>query len=201
MAEQGFYGACFSSLSSRTLGPSRPCGKSSSTITTSEITANGEAPSLSLSMNASPMRHAASCGWTRSPSSEDGSFWCCWTISSTIYFQITQHKPSPRHMTPLLFPFGCWWPTGPDYFWKCNSLLMPCPWHKRLWCTIPEKIPCCVLCWCSCIQLFLVMPSTTWEELSGIGRRIPFLTIPPNDCGVLFPHWVIPLPPFFSVKY
>lgn len=49
-------------VDSRTLGPSRRCGKSSSTITTSEITANGEAPSLSLSMNASPMRHAASCG-------------------------------------------------------------------------------------------------------------------------------------------
>ncbi|XP_046278506.1 CB1 cannabinoid receptor-interacting protein 1 isoform X1 [Marmota monax] len=49
-------------LHSRTLGPSRQCGKSSSTITTSETTANGEAPSLSLSMSASPTRRAVSCG-------------------------------------------------------------------------------------------------------------------------------------------
>ncbi|XP_048660154.1 CB1 cannabinoid receptor-interacting protein 1 isoform X2 [Marmota marmota marmota] len=49
-------------VSSRTLGPLRQCGKSSSTITTSETTANGEAPSLSLSMSASPTRRAVSCG-------------------------------------------------------------------------------------------------------------------------------------------
>ncbi|XP_077885215.1 CB1 cannabinoid receptor-interacting protein 1 isoform X1 [Ictidomys tridecemlineatus] len=53
---------CFVHASSRTLGPLRQCGKSSSTITTSETTANGEAPSLSLSMSASPTRHAVSCG-------------------------------------------------------------------------------------------------------------------------------------------
>nr|KAF6429142.1 cannabinoid receptor interacting protein 1 [Molossus molossus] len=49
-------------VDSLTLGPSRRCGKSSSTITISGITASGAAPSRSLSMNASPTRHAVSCG-------------------------------------------------------------------------------------------------------------------------------------------
>ncbi|XP_059973711.1 CB1 cannabinoid receptor-interacting protein 1 isoform X1 [Mesoplodon densirostris] len=49
-------------ICSLTLGPSRRYGRSSFTITTSEITASGEAPSPSSSTNASPMRPAVSCG-------------------------------------------------------------------------------------------------------------------------------------------
>lgn len=138
MAEWRIHGVCLSSFSSLTLGPSRRCGKSSSTITTSEITASGEAPSLSLSTSASPTRHAVLCGWTRNLSFEDGSFWCCWTISSEIYFQITQHKPSPRHTTPLLFPIGCQWPTSPDYFESVIPLWCNVP-DKRSWRTVPRR--------------------------------------------------------------
>lgn len=150
-AEWRIHGVCLSSFSSLTLGPSRRCGKSSSTITTSEITASGAAPSLSLSMSASPMRHAVLCGWTRNLSFEDGPFWCCWTISSEIYFQTTQHKPSPRHTTPLLFPIGCQWPTSPDYFESVIPLWCNVS-DKRSWHTVPKKIPSRILCWCSCFR-------------------------------------------------
>lgn len=104
VAEWVFDGVCFSSLSSLTLGPSRRCGRSSSTITTSEITASGEVPSLSLSMSASPTRPAVSCGWIRSPSSEDSTFWCCWTVSSEIHFRqpsTSLHRGTPHHCCVL----------------------------------------------------------------------------------------------------
>jgi hypothetical protein len=126
-AEWGFHWVCFSSLSSQTLGLLRRCGKSNSTIITSETTASGEAPSQSLSMNASPTRHAVSCGWTRNPSSEDTSFWRCWTISRNLLLDKSAQALDKAHQ-PWLFPTWHRWPTSPDY-WESVT---------PLWCSIPD---------------------------------------------------------------
>lgn len=52
-------------LSSRSWGCLKPCGKWSSTTTTSGTTASGETASTASSTNASPTTHARLCGSTR----------------------------------------------------------------------------------------------------------------------------------------
>lgn len=184
MAEWGFDGVCFSSHSSLTLEPSRQCGRSSSTITTSGITASGEAPSLSSSTNASPTRPAVSCGWTRSPSSEAGSVML---LDNLLRNPLLDNPAQAVTEAPRLF-------------WKCHSPLRQCPWHKRSRCTLPERLPLCVLCWCSCLQLFLIMPWPLVKSSVEPTGRVLHLTSLLSDCAVVLSSWVIPSLFWLNVK-
>lgn len=64
-----------------TLAFLRQSGKSNSTTTTNGITASGETALAVLSMNANQMKHAASCGSIKRPSTEEMGNQYCWTIS------------------------------------------------------------------------------------------------------------------------
>lgn len=177
-----FY-KCLSSLSSQTLGPSRQCGKSNSTITTSETTASGEARSPSLSMNASPTKPAASCGWTRSPSSEEGSFWCCKTISRNRHLDKPAQALTKAHHTMAV---SQWPPTHPSIIVKVwfpseavpmTSRVMP---HPR---KFSFRYRMLVSLHLSCLPV--------WQELSGSSRFVLHQKVPQKDRGVFFPRQII----------